>query len=116
MKTNNLNVAVLEQLIKIENSHAQGFKSVFLTNEDTSSALTQFAYGYMSHGDESGLHVHKTMDEYFFFIKGNAEFQIGGITVPVKPSTFIRVPAGEPHNLINNHNNQLEFVYFGIAV
>lgn len=110
----NFKAALLQQLEKEKNSHLQGIKQVFIQNSDTDSALTQLAYGCMLEGQESGLHFHETMDEYFFFLKGTAVYEIDGQAVNVSPSSFFRVPAGIPHNLIHTGKEPLEFVYFGI--
>ncbi|GAB3930821.1 cupin domain-containing protein [Mucilaginibacter myungsuensis] len=98
------------------NAHARGMKQVFTKNSDTDSALTQFAYGVMSKGDRSGRHSHATMDEYFFFIKGKGIYHIADELIDLLPTTFVRIPAGTEHELINDHNEPLEFVYFGVAL
>jgi len=108
--------ALLDQLKEENNSHSQGVKRVFVKNGDNASALTQFAYGRMRKGDESGFHSHATMDEYFYFIKGKGLFSIEEENVGTVPASFIRVAAGARHNLKNEDEEDLEFVYFGIAL
>ena len=108
--------SLLSNLKEESNSHLQGTKRVFIKNNDTDTPLTQFAHGAMKKGEESGLHSHKTMDEYFYFIKGNGLFIIEAEIFDVVHSSFIRVPAGTLHNLKNENDEILEFVYFGIAL
>ena len=109
--------ALLVQQIRSElNRHARGVKHVFISNKDTRTALTQFAYGIMAPGDQSGVHFHETMDEYFYFIKGNGVYEIGDQSVEIIPETFVSITSGTSHNLINTGDSTLEFVYFGIAI
>jgi len=108
--------ALLEHLTEENNSHFQGAKRVFVKDEDTASSLTQFAYGLMRKGEESGFHSHKTMEEYFYFINGRGVFLIETESFGLRPTSFVRVPAGTLHNIRNEHEENLEFVYFGIAV
>ena len=109
-------ISLLENLLTKNNVHLQGIKRVFINNDETNSALTQFAQGVMQPGHESGIHCHATMDEYFFFIKGTATYFIDSQKIEIKPNTFVRIPAETNHNLINSGETALEFVYFGIAV
>lgn len=98
------------------NAHLQGFKKVFVRNQDSKSDLTQFAYGFLSQNQESGSHIHQTMEEYFFFLKGNGQFEIDGQIYDINPLTFVKIPHGVSHNLLNANQQLLEFVYFGIAL
>lgn len=110
------NVKALSAIEAVLNAHLSGVKRVFVNNDQTESALTQFAYGYMQPGESSGLHKHNTMDEYFYFIKGTGHYVLGDEEISVEPSMFVRVPATVLHNLSQTGNETLEFVYFGIAV
>lgn len=96
-------------------THNQGVKQVFLRNDDTPTSITQVAYGQFSSVDSCELHVHSTMEEYFFFIKGTGVYEIGSQLVDIEPGVFIRIPAGVPHRLEANSAYPLEYVYFGVA-
>src|SRR5205085_12601721 len=108
--------ASLHDLKAESNSHQSGIKRVFVNREMTNSALTQFAHGTLTTGQESGFHSHATMDEYFYFIDGNGEYVISDNVVAATAETFIRIPAGSVHNLRNVGDTDLVFVYFGIAL
>ncbi|NQZ43234.1 MAG: cupin domain-containing protein [Flavobacteriaceae bacterium] len=87
-----------------------------MNNADTDSQLTQFAHGCFAPGEVCERHAHETMDELFFFIKGNGVYKIDNEDVQLKPNTFLRIPAKSPHELINTGEVDLEFVYFGVAL
>ncbi len=97
-------------------AHLSGLKKVFLENGDTESHLTQFAFGTFKPNEVCERHMHPTMDELFYFIEGNGVYKIEGEEVLIKPGTFLRIPAGKRHELINSGQTDLNFVYFGIAL
>ncbi|MEQ8581152.1 MAG: cupin domain-containing protein [Marinoscillum sp.] len=107
--------AYLEDMKGESTAHLSGFKKVFLTYEDTGSAMTQFAYGIFKPGERCENHVHPTMMECFYFISGFGMYKVGGELVRIKPGTFLRIPPNIPHDLRNDGTENLEFVYFGIA-
>ena len=86
-----------------------------MTQHDTETLLTQFAYGKLMPGEIVEQHLHPTMEEYFYIISGEGEYIIGDETFDVKPSTFFRVPANTLHALNCKGTAPLIFVYFGIA-
>ena len=57
-------------------AHAQGAKQVFLRNGDTPTRVTQVAYGTFASTDYCELHTHSTMEECFFFLKGNGIYTV----------------------------------------
>jgi mannose-6-phosphate isomerase-like protein (cupin superfamily) len=106
--------ALLKDLLEEQNAHLQGVKRVFMSNADSQTSLTQFAYGYLSENQNSGPHLHKSMDEYFYFIRGRGIYVLEEVIIDISPGTFINIPAGVIHNLINDGKEILEFIYFGI--
>ncbi|NJB71512.1 mannose-6-phosphate isomerase-like protein (cupin superfamily) [Saonia flava] len=112
-------VKLFEYIQNIEGestAHLSGLKKVFLKNTDTNSKLTQFAHGLFMPGEVCELHAHPTMDELFYFINGTGIYKVNDEEIKLKPGTFIRIPAKSQHELVNNGKNNLEFVYFGIAL
>ena len=106
---------LLQNIPAITTAHGEGKKQVFLNNGDTITALTQFAYGIFEPGEKCSMHTHPTMDECFFFLKGNGTYKVGDTTYELVPKSFLRIPAGVPHSLLATGNENLEFVYFGVA-
>lgn len=106
----------LQNIIPVATAHGMGKKFVFLNNDDTETALTQFAYGSIAPGEGCEEHIHPTMDECFFFLKGSGLYKVGDKEYELKPESFLRIPAGMPHSLRAMGNENLEFVYFGVAL
>ncbi|MEO9476975.1 MAG: cupin domain-containing protein [Cyclobacteriaceae bacterium] len=97
-------------------AHLSGLKKVFLRRGDCESKLTQFAFGSFEPGEICPKHSHPTMVECFFFINGIGVYEVGRQKIRLSPSTFLRIPAGIEHKLINDGSERLDFVYFGIAL
>lgn len=106
----------LEDISPVAINHGTSNKYVFASNDQMSSALTQVAYGRFERGDVCAEHAHPTMDEFFFFIKGEGKYRVGHETINIKANTFLRIPAGVLHSLVASSDEALEFVYWGIAL
>ncbi|SOD92038.1 cupin domain-containing protein [Spirosoma fluviale] len=96
-------------------AHAQGAKQVFLRNSDTPTNVTQVAYGIFTKADYCELHTHPTMEECFFFLKGEGIYVVDDQTIPLHHGVFVRIPAGVSHRLEATGDDPLEYVYFGVA-
>lgn len=107
--------AHLAQLEPVLTAHAQGAKQVFLRHGDTQTSLTQVAYGMFAPTDFCDLHTHPTMEECFFFLKGQGVYTVGEQHIPLQEGVFVRIPAGVPHRLEATGPEPLEYVYFGVA-
>jgi quercetin dioxygenase-like cupin family protein len=106
----------LEDLKGEPTAHLSGLKKVFLANEDTDSNLTQFAYGVFEPGESCPKHSHPTMIECFYFISGEGIYTVGDMKVKLQPGTFLKIPENIDHELVNDGTENLEFVYFGVAI
>jgi mannose-6-phosphate isomerase-like protein (cupin superfamily) len=95
-------------------NHGSGRKKVFLTNDDSDTNLTQFAYGELQPGENCERHLHPTMEECFYFISGSGKYIVGNETYEISSKFFLRVSAGTAHEL-SCTTETLKFVYFGIS-
>lgn len=50
----------------------------------------------------TGLHVHAVQEETFYVLEGECEWQVGEERVQAKPGTFLFLPPGVQHNIMNN--------------
>ncbi|MBD2699635.1 cupin domain-containing protein [Spirosoma sp. BT702] len=96
-------------------AHAQGYKQVFLRNNDTPTKVTQLAFGEFSHSDYCELHKHATMEEFFFFLEGKGIYTVGEELIDLQPGVFVRIAAGILHRLEATSVEPLKYVYFGVA-
>jgi quercetin dioxygenase-like cupin family protein len=49
----------------------------------------------------TGLHVHSVIEETFYVLEGECEWQMGSELVRAKPGTFVYIPPGVPHSIAN---------------
>lgn len=103
----------LEELTNINLNHNTGQKRVFLQNGDTPTNITQVAFAYIQAGNSIENHIHPTMEEHFYIVKGDGVFVINNQHSQFTPQTFIRIPANTSHSILAQ--TDLEFIYWGIA-
>jgi quercetin dioxygenase-like cupin family protein len=52
-------------------------------------------------GFSTGLHVHRVQEETFYVLEGECEWQVGDERIQAKPGTFVFLPPGVQHNIMN---------------
>jgi mannose-6-phosphate isomerase-like protein (cupin superfamily) len=107
---------LLNDITPLVTNHGKGEKFVFLTQQDTQTSITQFAFGKLMQGEDVEPHLHPTMEECFYFISGEGEYAIDNIVYAIKPGAFFRIPANTAHALRTTGKAPLLFVYFGVAI
>lgn len=56
------------------------------------------------------LHYHEKAQQFFFILKGIATFEIEDETIEVKANEGLHIEAGKRHRIINNSEDDLEFI------
>lgn len=105
----------LSEILPEPTAHGSGNKYVFRSNDEMPNASTQVAFGRFRPGEVCEEHIHPTMYEYFFFISGKGTYKIEGKNYKLKPDTFLEIPAGMKHSLHADGDQELLFVYWGVA-
>ncbi len=59
-------------------------------------------------GEEIGMEVHDTHDQFFRVEQGEAKAILDGVEVMVKEDEVLVVPAGTNHNIINSGDKELK--------
>jgi quercetin dioxygenase-like cupin family protein len=49
----------------------------------------------------TGLHVHRVQEETFYVLEGECEWQVGDERIQAKPGTFVFLPPGVQHDIMN---------------
>lgn len=106
---------MLSDIVPAVTAHNAGEKFVFINQQDTATAITQFAYGKLLPGENCAAHLHPTMEEFFYFINGKGEYTIKDIVYDITPNTFFHIPVNTIHELKATGTQPLTFVYFGVA-
>lgn len=58
------------------------------------------------------LHFHTYAEQFFFILKGQATFLIENETIVVNTNTGLQIKAGDKHKILNETNQDLEFILF----
>jgi mannose-6-phosphate isomerase-like protein (cupin superfamily) len=62
----------------------------------------------LSPGEEIGMETHGDTDQLFYIVKGEGRAVVGGESHPFERGSMVVVPAGTPHNLINDAGESLK--------
>lgn len=104
----------LEDISWVNSSHLGVCKKIFYSQESFESNITQVAYAELLAKEEIPIHIHPTMEEVFFLLKGVCEFTIDNETYLVKSQSSIRIPANVKHSLRAISNSS--FYYIGVSI
>lgn len=72
------------------------FRKVIFTGQHTQLVLMS-----LNPGEDIGLEVHPTTDQFFRVDKGEGKVIIMGKSYPIKDGSAIVIPAGTKHNIVN---------------
>ncbi|MFH0912310.1 MAG: cupin domain-containing protein [Patescibacteria group bacterium] len=72
------------------------FRQVVYTGKYSQLVLMSLAPG-----EEIGMEVHQTIDQFFRFESGSGQVVIDGVTHEIQAEFAVIVPAGAEHNVIN---------------
>lgn len=78
---------------------------IFVENENLSVKQERMP----AHTSEQ-LHYHEKAQQFFFILKGIATFEIEAETIEVKANEGLHIEAGKKHRIINNGEDDLEFI------
>ncbi len=107
-------ISTLDFSIAQPTAHSVGQKFIlFANNEMPDSSLTQIAYGNLKAGEIVAMHLHESMEEVFFILKGDGVFFIGDEQFAVAKNSCIRIPNKILHSI--KADSDMNFYYFGIA-
>jgi mannose-6-phosphate isomerase-like protein (cupin superfamily) len=91
--------ANIEELTK-KNTY---FRQVLFTGPHTQLVLMS-----LKPGEEIGMEVHASVDQFFRFEQGQGKVTIAGVEFDVKDGDVAIVPAGNMHNVVNTGTNDLK--------
>lgn len=107
-------VIQLSDIKPIQTAHGVGEKFILLQNRGEKSGLTQVAIGVLETGEIIELHLHSSMEEYFFFLDGTAIFIVDELQIHCKQGTFVQIKENQIHQL--EANQRVRFLYWGVAL
>lgn len=103
----------LDQIVPRPTSHGVGLKRVLLSGDETETAVTQIAVTRLVEGDMAAEHRHESMEEYFYFLKGEAVVCIDGRELLCREGDFLQVECGRSHSVLAK--SEVEMLTVGVA-
>ncbi|MEB8329904.1 cupin domain-containing protein [Flavobacteriaceae bacterium KMM 6897] len=96
-------------------SHNGEIKKKVLLEKGAIPQLMNFSSAVFKPGQFVKTHNHPTMYEVFYILKGRAEFVVNEEKVLLGKGDCITIAPGEWHSQSNPYEENVEWVYFGIA-
>lgn len=103
----------LDQIVPRPTSHGVGLKRVLLSGDETETAVTQIAVTRLAEGEVAAEHRHESMEEYFYFLKGEAVVCIDGRELLCREGDFLQVECGRSHSVFAK--SEVEMLTVGVA-
>ena len=82
----------------------------FAEGEDLGNAVKAFAKITVKPHSRMGYHQHVGDFEFYYILKGEGHYNDNGTVVPCKPGDVFKCPDGEFHCIINDSDEELEFI------
>lgn len=89
--------------IEEETEKNNNFRKVLFTGKHS-----QLVVMSLKPGEEIGMEVHDTVDQFFRIEEGEAKFVVDGVETVVSEDEAFIVPAGSEHNVINSGSKDLK--------
>lgn len=103
----------LEQIVPRPTSHGVGLKRVLLSGDETATSVTQIAVTRLAEGEVAAEHRHESMEEYFYFLKGEAVVCVDGRELLCREGDFLQVECGWSHSVLAK--SEVEMLMVGVA-
>ena len=104
----------IESLPGLPLNHDSGTKKVLFNWQDVDTPCRQISIASFHAGDVCEEHRHETLDEHFYWLKGQGCFVIDGETIPFSAGDYIYVPAKSNHSIFISADSQC--VCIGVAL
>jgi len=103
------------QIPEVGVSHNEDIKKKVFIEKGYVPQLMTFGSAIFKPGQSVSTHKHDTMFEVFYIQSGNAEFIVNSEKIILKAGDCITIEPGESHSQRNPFNEDVSWLYFGIA-
>jgi mannose-6-phosphate isomerase-like protein (cupin superfamily) len=96
-------------------SHNEDIKKKVFLEKGYIPQLMNFSSATFKPGQAVESHQHLTMFEVFYLISGSADFVVNQEKITLNAGDCITIEPGEVHSQHNPYNEDVVWLYFGIA-
>lgn len=104
-----------QEVAEVGVSHNQEIKKKVLLDKGTIPHLMNLSSALLKPEQFVESHQHPTMYEVFYILKGRAAFVVNEKKVLLGVGDCITIAPGERHSQSNPYDENVEWIYFGIA-
>jgi mannose-6-phosphate isomerase-like protein (cupin superfamily) len=95
-------------------SHNPDIIKKVLLNEHELPGSVRLSHALFSPGQKASAHRHEGLCEVFYVLSGCGQMIVDNIDYPLEQGSCIVVEAGELHELVNNGEEDMTVLYFGL--
>jgi len=96
-------------------SHNEDIKKKVFLEKGYIPQLMNFSSATFKPGQAVESHSHPTLFEVFYLLSGRAEFVVNQEKITLNAGDCITIEPGEEHSQHNPYNEDVVWIYFGIA-
>lgn len=85
-------------------------KRLVMPNEPRAGSIATMNYAWLDPQSQLTPHTHPDGEEYYFFLDGIGEMQIGETWIPVQKGFFTIIPIATIHSVKNTGTTALTFI------
>lgn len=103
-----------ESLFKREDAHGgSGGRKLLLSDREVQN-IQGMTYGYLPGGSMFAWHSHEKMDEVMYVLKGKGTIRDDEGIYEYKPGDLFVFPADVKHEIINQSNEEHEYIFIRV--
>lgn len=110
-----MKITHINDVSEIAINHNPEIKKKVILDKGYIPKLMIFGQATFKPGQTVDAHVHKTMFEVFYIQKGKAEFVVEGNKIELAEGDSITIEPEETHSQSNPFDEDVTWLYFGIA-
>jgi len=111
-----MKVTRLNDIETIGSAHDAAILRRILMHESETPASLRLSHATFAPGQRVEAHSHADICEVFYILSGEGRFIVKGANIEVEEGSCIRIDAGEVHEVINDGDDDLTMIYFGLMV
>ncbi|GAV19161.1 cupin domain protein [Mariprofundus micogutta] len=95
-------------------SHDADIMKRVLLGESELPGSVRLSHAVFKPGQKASAHKHTDLYEVFYLLGGTGVITVDGVSQPLEKGSCIRIDSNEEHELVNNGDEEMTVLYFGL--